>query len=173
MLRGINVGGKCRLPMKDLVVFFEKAGCSAVRTYLQSGNVVFRAPARIVRGIAATVTERIATTFGFAPPILLRTDEEIAAVASANPFERSVGSIERFLVLFLADEPSPDKVARLDCSRSPPDAFLVRGGEIYLHCPNGFARTKLTNDYFDRMLETTSTGRNWRTVLKLLDLCRS
>lgn len=74
--------------------------------------------------------------------------------------------------MFLMDLPAAATVAELDPGHSPPDAFLVRGREIYLHCPDGMARTKLTNQYFDSRLGTTSTARNWRTVLKLLDLAR-
>lgn len=111
LLRGVNVGGKNKLPMKDLGGMFAAAGCGAGRTYIQSGNV-----------------------------------------------------------LFLADTPSQDRIDGLDAHRSPPDAFLVRGGEIFLNCPNGVARTKLTNTYFDAKLATVSTGRNWRTVTKLLEL---
>ncbi|MGP0069481.1 MAG: hypothetical protein ACLQGP_38525 [Isosphaeraceae bacterium] len=73
-------------------------------------------------------------------------------------------------MLFLADMPSPDLVGKLDPHRSIPDAFLVRGREVYLHLPYGVARSKLTNDYFDSRLSTMSTGRNWRTVTKLYEL---
>jgi uncharacterized protein (DUF1697 family) len=66
--------------------------------------------------------------------------------------------------------PTPLQVASLDPNRSPPDAFVVRGQEVYMHLPGGVARTKLTNAYFDSKLTTTCTGRNWRTVNKLLEL---
>jgi uncharacterized protein (DUF1697 family) len=75
--------------------------------------------------------------------------------------------------MFLADEPEKRAVAVLDRDRSPPDEFVVRGKDIYLSCPNGVARTKLTNAWFDRKLVTVSTGRNWRTVLKLHELARA
>ena len=76
-------------------------------------------------------------------------------------------------VLFLADEPTSQSIGKLDPDRSPPDAFVVRSREVYLHLPNGAASTKLTNSYFDTKLATVSTGRNWATVLKLLELMQA
>ena len=104
--------------------------------------------------------------------MVIRTADEIRAVARANPFLRGGTSAEiDFLhVMFLADRPTPARVAALDPDRSPRDEFQVVGREIYLHCPNGAARTKLSNAYFDSKLATTSTMRNWRTVLKLADM---
>jgi uncharacterized protein (DUF1697 family) len=87
-----------------------------------------------------------------------------------NPFLAAGAADETLHVLFLADPPSPRRVADLDPDRSPPDAFVVLGQEVYLRLPHGAARTKLTNAYFDARLATTSTGRNWRTVTKLLAL---
>jgi uncharacterized protein (DUF1697 family) len=103
----------------------------------------------------------------------VRSDEDLARVAKENPF-LGAGADEALLhVAFLAESPGAAQVAALDAGRSPPDEFTVRGREIYLRCPNGMARTRLTNQYFDAKLSTTSTMRNWRTVLKLLDMTRS
>jgi uncharacterized protein (DUF1697 family) len=82
------------------------------------------------------------------------------------------GAENHLHVLFLADQPGAAAVASLDPDRSPPDAFVVRGREIYLRCPNGVGTTKLTNAWFDSRLATISTGRNWRTVLKLFELAK-
>jgi uncharacterized protein (DUF1697 family) len=169
LLRGINLGGRNRLPMKDLVVALSAAGCTDVRTYIQSGNVVFRARpavARRVPGVVAELTARL----GFHAAVMTRTADALRDVARSNPFLRAGAAPEGLHVAFLADAPSAARVAALDPSRSPPDAFEVRGREIYLHCPNGFGRTKLGTDYFDAKLATTSTVRNWRTVLTLLAL---
>ncbi|MFN7134888.1 MAG: DUF1697 domain-containing protein, partial [Myxococcales bacterium] len=89
---------------------------------------------------------------------------------STNPFVAAGAAEDSLHVVFLADAPSPTKLATLDPARSPPDRFEVRGRDIYLHCPNGFARTKLTNAWFDARLGTVSTVRNWKTVQKLLTL---
>jgi uncharacterized protein (DUF1697 family) len=172
LLRGINVAGKNKLPMKDLAAMFADAGCKDVRTYIQSGNVVFRAPAALAAKVPAKVGAQIARQFGYQVPVLLRSHDELAQLAGRNPFLARQTDHGKLLVMFLADEPNARSVAALDPARSPSDEFVVRGREIYLHCPNGFGRSKLGNDYVDRVLGTTSTGRNWRTVLELLDMTR-
>lgn len=170
LLRGINVGGRNLLPMAELVELFTAEGCAQVRTYIQSGNVLFRASrplaARLPGRIAAAVAERK----GFAVPVVLRTARELQAVLAGNPFVVRGAAAEALHVLFLAGRPAPARVATLDQGRSPPDEFAVRGREVYLCLPKGVARTKLTNAYFDTRLGTTSTMRNWQTVARLAEL---
>jgi uncharacterized protein (DUF1697 family) len=173
MLRGINVGGKHILPMEDLVAMFRNAGGSDARAYIQSGNVVFRASPRAARRVPALVEVAIANQYGFPARVVLRTATELDALATRNPFVQADSDIGKLHVAFLADLPRQELVAALDPNRSAPDEFAVRGREIYLRLPNGVARTKLTNQYFDTMLSTTSTVRNWRTVLKLLELAKA
>lgn len=174
LLRGINVGGNKKVPMAELSDVFRAAGCASVRTYIQSGNIVFEAPPARGRSLRSTLAGRIQDRFGFEVPVVLRTAGELEEVTRENPFVRDrTFDEDKLHVAFLADLPSAGRVARLDPVRSAPDAFRVVKSEIYLHLPNGVARSKLTNSYFDGLLETTSTIRNWRTVLKLLDLTRS
>lgn len=170
LLRGINVGGKNMLPMKELAAMFVAAGCGEVTTYIQSGNVVFSADAKVAAGLAGVITRQIEERFGIRVPVVLRSAAEMMAVLRANPFLKA-GAIEEMLhVYFLAGMPGAGDVAGLDAGRSAPDAFEVVGREIYLQLPNGMARTKLTNAYFDSKLRTVSTARNWRTVGKLFEL---
>ncbi len=172
LLRGINVGGHNLLPMKQLAAIFEAAGCSEVKTYIQSGNVVFRAaPAAAVK-LPALLTKAIEKELGLRIPLVLRTGQELEQVARRNPFLAQGVSEDLVQVMFLADAPSATAAGSLDPTRSPPDEFRLIGREIYLHCPNGMARTKLSNAWFDSKLKTVSTSRNWRTVLKLLELSR-
>jgi uncharacterized protein (DUF1697 family) len=170
LLRGINVGGSNMLPMKDLAAMFTKAGASSVTTYIQSGNVVFRAERALATRIPGAVAKAITARTKMRIPILVRSAGDLARIAENNPFiERGV-AIDKLHVVFLAEAPSEAATRELDPKRSPPDEFVVRGAEIYLHCPNGFGRTKLSNAYFDTKLHTISTVRNWRTVLKLCEL---
>jgi uncharacterized protein (DUF1697 family) len=169
-LRGINVGGKNRLPMKDLVAMLDEAGGRDVQTYIQSGNAVFRATEACAARIPDAIAKRVADRLGFRAPVVMRTAGELRAIARGNPFLRAGADPKALHVMFLADLPTPARIAALDPGRSPPDEFAARGREIYLRCPNGVGRSKLTNQYFDTKLATTSTMRNWRTVLKLVEM---
>ncbi|MBI4519900.1 MAG: DUF1697 domain-containing protein [Gemmatimonadetes bacterium] len=172
LLRGINVGGKHRLPMADLVAMFREAGCGDVRSYIQSGNVLFSADATLFRRVPGLISEAILDRFGFAAPVLTRSVAELADIAAHNPFVDDGVDAKTLHVAFLLDRPGKARIAALDPDRSPPDEFVVRGREIYLRCPNGMGRSKLTAPYFDSTLQTTSTARNWNTVRKLLELAR-
>jgi uncharacterized protein (DUF1697 family) len=170
LLRGINVGGKNMLPMKDLAAMFAKAGCADVTTYIQSGNVVFCAEDKVIAELDAEIARLVEARFGLRVPVVLRTAAEIDAVIRANPFLKAGANEETLHVCFLADRPGKDLVAELDAGRSTPDAFAVVGREIYMQLVKGVSGTKLTNAYFDSKLKTVSTMRNWRTVLKLAEM---
>ncbi len=170
LLRGINVGGKNKLPMKLLTSMFEDAGCLDVASYIQSGNVVFTATSDLAATLPGRITARISTEVGFRAPIMLRSANQMAAVVDRNPMLAPGVPEDALHVMFLDDLPTPERLATLDPDRSTPDRFTVLGREVYLHLADGLARTKLTNAYFDSRLATTSTIRNWRTVLKLRDM---
>lgn len=173
LLRGINVGGRNRLPMKELAAMFVEAGCYDVRTYIQSGNVLFRSEPALVEEVPSIVSMAILNRFGFEPPIITRSAQEFADVGLSNPFIAAGADTDKLHVVFLADQPDAASAAALDPDRSPGDEFALVGRQVYLHCPDGFARTRLTNSYFDSGLSTTSTTRNWRTVVKLLELAEA
>jgi uncharacterized protein (DUF1697 family) len=171
LLRGINVGGKAKLPMKELSVIFVASGATAVRTYIQSGNVVFAAGSEAAAGeCVRRVTAEIARVYGYPGRIVLRSGTEMRECLAGNPFGGAGVSEDALHVYFLADKPEAGAVKGLDPGRSSPDEFVVRGREIYLFLPGGMARTKLTNAYFDSKLKTVSTARNWRTVGKLVEM---
>ena len=165
LLRGINVGGKNILPMKALTEIFRQAGAEDIQTYIQSGNVVFRAA--YPDKVATKVREQIAVGFNLKVPVVIRSAAELAITVAANPFLQAGIDPTWLHVLFLADQPSAEQIAKLDPNRSSPDEFALIGRDLYLHLPNGAAKTKLTAVYFDSTLKTTGTQRNWRTVLTL------
>jgi uncharacterized protein (DUF1697 family) len=169
LLRGINVGGANKLAMSDLKAVFESAGCSRIQTIIQSGNVIFAAPAALVGDLASLVAAEIKRRFGVATPVILRSAAEMRAILAGNPFLRAGVDPALLHVMCLAARPGKEQIAALDPNRSPPDEFAVRDKDIYLHLPNGVARSKLTNAYFDRALRTIGTARNWRTMTKLCE----
>ena len=170
LLRGINVGGKNRLAMADLAALFTDAGAKDVRTYIQSGNVVFGASAKSVERIASAVVRGIAADHGLEVPIVLRSGAELARVLAENPYLAKKAAPEHLHVAFLAHLPAKKNAAALDPERSPGDALTLRGRDLYLHLPNGAGKTKITNVWLDKTLGTVSTVRNWRTVTTLAEM---
>jgi uncharacterized protein (DUF1697 family) len=169
LLRGVNVGGANKLSMSDVRAIFEDAGCARVETIIQSGNVVFEAPRRVARDLAAVVEAQIQRRGGIVAPVILRSGGALREIVEANPFLRAGADPATLHLMCLSSRPRPDDVAALDPLRSPPDAFALREREIYLNLPNGVARSKLTNAYFDKALQTIGTSRNWRTVTRLCE----
>lgn len=153
--------------MKDLSRFCTKAGCTEVQTYIQSGNVLFCADAACAKAMPAAVQAMIEKQYGFRSPLIVRTAKEMRQVVEANPFSTNEDETSPLYVGFLADRPASDAVAALDPNRSPGDAYHLIGREIFMNLGNGAAKTKLTTAYFDSKLATTSTFRNWRTVVTL------
>lgn len=170
LLRGINVGGKHKMPMKDLVEIFAAAKCKDVRTYIQSGNVVFTSSDSLAKGLCPALEKKIEERFGFTAPVVLRSHDQLVRVVRGNPFLKAGKPEVTLHVSFLADAPSLEAISKLDPARSPSDEFRVVGSEIYLYFPNGAGNSKLTSAYFDSRLATTGTARNWATVLKLLEM---
>ncbi|HTA17031.1 MAG TPA: DUF1697 domain-containing protein [bacterium] len=170
LLRGVNVGGKHKLPMKDLAALLQGLGCANVKTFIQSGNAVFDAPASVAAGLPRGLHAAIVKKAGFEAPVVLRSAAQMASVFQANPFLAKGADPEHLHVGFLADKPAASAFKALDPGRSPGDAFVVLGQEVYFLLPNGVARTKLTNAYFDSALKTVCTMRNWRTVRALSDM---
>ncbi len=169
MLRGINVGGRAAVPMADLAALFGELGYEDVRTYIQSGNVVFRT-AHGARGLAAVIEARIAEGLGLPVKVVLRTGAQLAAVLAGNPLDDGTRHGKSLHVTFLATPPAPAKARALDPGAHLPDEFRVVGREVYVHCPNGYGRTKCTNAYFERALGVVATTRNLNTVSALVRL---
>jgi uncharacterized protein (DUF1697 family) len=169
LLRGINVGGKNKLPMATLTSVVAQLGCEDVRTYIQSGNVVYRAGRALSQRVGGLISRAIADKLGLAIPVVTRSAAELFEVIEESPFR---GGEDALHIAFLSSAPDAKAAASLDPQRSPPDSFVVSGREVYLHCPNGLGKTRLTNAYLDSKLGVTCTVRNWRTVLALAQLAR-
>jgi uncharacterized protein (DUF1697 family) len=169
LLRGVNVGGKRSLPMAALREVCEEIGWTGVRTWIQSGNVVFRAPSAPTATLEQALQDALMARCSLDVPVVVRTAEELAQAVANNPFLPETDP-ELLHVGFLQGWPTAAAVASLDPERSPPDEFAVVGRELYLKLPNGMARTKLTSAWLDRRLGTVVTARNWRSVLALAEL---
>ena len=173
LLRGINVGGRKKVPMAALRELLAGLGYADVVTHLQSGNAVFAAPGNSPRALASAITEGIAGQFGMDVKVVIRTHDEIADVIRRSPLPDGPENPSRFFVAFLSAPPEADAAAAMQSMSFDPDQLWVSGAEAFLWCPAGAAETKLTNNFLEKRLKVTATSRNWNTVLKLAELTGS
>jgi len=165
MLRGINVAGKKIVKMENLRASLEALGLGQVRTYVQTGNVIFEAPKTSPNELSNIITAKISKDFGFSIPMVLRTSNEIGKIVEDNPFLNERGlDHSKLHITFLAALPSKNAKERIDDLNARPERFRVRGREIYLYCPDGYGRTKLSNNAIEKALSVGATTRNWKTV---------
>lgn len=171
LLRGINVSGQRMIKMKDLETALEELAFSNVRTYIQSGNILFQCEKSDPSLLAGNIAGKILEHFGFEVPVVIRTFQELEKLSIDNPFLLTGNRDVNKLHVTLTDrEPDPDEVRKIEKDPFLPDEFFVSGREIYLFCPNGYGRTKLTNTFFEKKLKTIATTRNWKTIQTLLTL---
>jgi uncharacterized protein (DUF1697 family) len=175
MLRGINLGSRKRVAMADLRELFGELGAEDVRTYVQSGNVVFRSGKRAPE-LARAIAKAVRMSLGLDVTVILRTKAQLAKVVSINPFVKSgvKSGIEpaTLHVTFLSEKPSAGRVREL-ATPAGSDGFEIVGCEVYLRCPNGYGKSKLQNAFFEKQLAVAATTRNWKTVTTLAELARS
>ena len=164
LLKGVNVGGNHQVPMLELRALFESLGYGDVRTFIQSGNIIF---ANDAAPVARDLELEIEARFGIKINVVLRTPVDLRKVIRENPFEAADPS--KLMVGFMAKAPSKSDVDSLDHERFPVERFTVVGANLYLLFPDGMARTKLP-DYLHRQLKVPFTVRNWSTVNKLFEL---
>jgi uncharacterized protein (DUF1697 family) len=171
MLRGINVSGHRRVKMEELKQTYLSLGYRNVRTYLQSGNVVFESAEKGEKSLAKEIEQSMKHRLGLDVPVLIRTGDELGLLIRHNPFAGR--DEERLHVTFLSSKPGVLPLETINRAVCGGEAFSVADREVYLSCPNGYGRTKLTNSFFERVLKTTATTRNWRTTKSLLSLAES
>jgi uncharacterized protein (DUF1697 family) len=169
LLRGINVGGHRKVPMADLRALVASLGYTGVASYIQSGNLAFSTTAE-ESSIVAGLETAIEQSFGFAVPVIVRTADEMRAVAASHPLVDAVAHPRRAMVAFLDRTPTADSGAVIDADEYLPDRFALSGREVYLDYPDGSARAKLTHSLLERTLDVRATIRNWNTVTKLVEL---
>lgn len=169
LLRGINVGGRRKVPMARLRALHDRLGHTDVVTYIQSGNVVFDTD---VEGdeLAESIQSAIADEFGFEVAVMIRTVGELEAVVASGPYVSDDFDPARVGVAFLDRSPSEEEEGRIDEKSARPDEFMIIGREVHLHYPNGFGRAKLTHRYLESKLGVIATTRNWKTVCRLREL---
>jgi uncharacterized protein (DUF1697 family) len=174
MLRGVNLGAHNRIKMDALRAMYQSLKLEGARTYVQSGNVIFRTREKNTAKLATKIQDAIEKTFKCRPDVILRTTEELKRAAAATPFASS-RQLEpgKILVSFLAAEPAADTRARLAAlvkAKSYPEELHLVGRELYIYFPNGAGKSKLPWSQLERLVNVTGTARNWNSVLAMLEI---
>jgi uncharacterized protein (DUF1697 family) len=172
LFRGINVGGSHLLPMNELRLVLEQNGCLDVRTYIQSGNAVFRSSASDAGRLAARLSAAISQSHGFKPHVLVLTRDELERAAAANPFPAAAEYPKSLHLFFLAERPKKPDLRACKTLRTKTERFALEGRVFYLYTPDGFGISKLAARA-EKLLGVAATARNWRTVMTLLEMAGS
>ena len=170
LLRGINVGGSRKVAMADLREMFESLGFGRVETYVQSGNVVFDGALSDPVATAATIEAACEQALGFSTDVIVVSGEELAQIVASNPFVKGDQDPGADLYVTFLREPQRNPVDKTDLQRAlgaTTDEFVLAERHVYLRCPGGYGRTKLSNPFFEKRLGAAATTRNWRTVTRL------
>jgi uncharacterized protein (DUF1697 family) len=170
ILRGINVGGKV-LKMDKLRYIYESLQFQDIKTYIQSGNVLFNFKVKEIEKIKIKIEKKIMTETGLDVAVILRNQKELKRIIDNNLFiKEGIKETERMYVTFLEDNPSKELIKTLISPKPTKDEFRILGKEIYLFCPGGYGETVLSNSFFEKKLKMRATTRNWRTTNKLYEL---
>jgi uncharacterized protein (DUF1697 family) len=171
MLRGINIGPHKRMKMEKLRASCEGLGFAKVKTYIQSGNAIFRALKLSPAALSKKLGECIVKDFGFSAEVISRSREEMKRIIDDNPFTKERGTdISKLHVVFLPHAPAPTGLKKLQELTLAPDRVHSSGNEIYFYFPNGVSGSSLWKHPLDRVLTVAGTMRNWNTVNKLYEM---
>lgn len=169
LLRGINVIGNNKLPMKELAALLTDMGLRDVQTYIQSGNVVFHSNAKNKTALAAKISAAIEAQHGFAPKVLLLDAEELRQALAGNPYPEAVSAPRTLHLFFLAQAPQQPDLKSLEAIKTASERFELAGKVFYLHTPDGVGGSKLAAR-IEKALGVAATARNWNTVCKLAEM---
>jgi uncharacterized protein (DUF1697 family) len=173
LLRGVNVGGHCKISMEQLRSICVSLGLRDPQTYIQSGNVVFGAATRDVAKLAERLESAIEKELGFRPKVILRTAEDLRKIVGRAAFaKRPDFNPAKLAVFFLAEAPAADVRSKLATIKVGPEELQSEGRELFIYFPDGMGHSKLP-PVLDRTLKIPATARNWNTVNKLLEMANA
>lgn len=167
LLRGINISGQKIIKMADLRTFLSTASLQSVRTYIQSGNILFESTLA-KEELTKLIIETIEKHYGFYVPTIILTPAELQKAVENNPYPNAEGN--KLYLTFLSDTANMDGLAAIESVKQEGEAISLIDNVLYFHCSNGTARSKISNNLVEKKLETRATTRNWRTTSKLLEM---
>jgi uncharacterized protein (DUF1697 family) len=171
LFRGINVGGRHILPMKELVALLEGLGCRNVKTYIQSGNAVFESKVNNTSQISKQISAEIKKSRGFEPHVLLLRLEELEKAIASNPFSEGEKDPKALHVGFLISTPKTPDLKTLEGLKANREEFKLLDNIFYLYAPEGIGRSKLAASS-EKLLGVPLTDRNWGTVRKIMEMAK-
>ncbi len=171
ILRGINVNGKNRIKMDELRNLYETIGLREVKTYIQSGNVVFKSAEQNTYNLESAIGKQINSKYGYDVKVLVLTPIGLEEIIESTPFRDR--DISKLHVTFLSRVPTIPPVANIMDKKSGTELIRIAKKAVYLYCPDGYGKTKLSNGFLEKQLKVTATTRNWKTVNKLLELANT
>lgn len=171
LFRAVNVGGNNKLPMASLVSLLEEAGCSDVRTYIQSGNAVFHCEETDARVLAGRIGDAVLAKHGFRPGVIVLDAAELEHAVRKNPYPEAEADPAKLHLFFLSDRPKAPDLDALNNVKVESERFALDGNLLYLHAPGGVGRSKFPAKV-ELALGVKATARNWRTASKLLEITR-
>lgn len=172
LFRGINVGSTRSLPMRELVELLAGLGLQKIRTYIQSGNVVFETDENELARLTQRISQAVEERRGFAPAVLLLEAADLENAIAANPYPEAEPSPKTLHVFFLAEPPPNPDLEKLERIKLDSERFTLQGKLFYLHAPVGIGRSKLAASV-EKALGVPATGRNWRTVGEIMALAKA
>jgi uncharacterized protein (DUF1697 family) len=172
ILRGINVSGQKKILMTDLKTLYENLKFKEIKTYIQSGNVIFKSNEKLSDiSLAKKIEDEIFKKYAFRVPVIIRSIDEMQNILSKNPFLKEKNTdVKKLHVTFLSESPDKKNVESIENIDFSPDQFFIRGKEIFLSVPNSYGETKISNNFFEKKLKVKATTRNWNTVNKLVEM---
>ena len=171
-LRGVNMTGHNSIKMTDLSALFVNLGLKDAETFIQSGNVIFSDIGDILpSALSVNIEHAILARFNYLVPVMIRTNQELIDLFSSNPFLGETNfDPSKMAVIFLHDSPSETQIQKVANIDYPPDKFRINDREIFIYCPNGFGRTKLFTNFFEKKMGVIGTARNWKTISTILNI---
>jgi len=166
------MAGHNSIKMTELSLLYKRLGFKYIKTYVQSGNVIFKADEAVSeKETAQKIEAEIFRKYGYTVPVMIRSIEEIKSLLKTNPYLATPDfDPSKMAVIFLHEVVTDLQNEKMRNVNYPPDKFQITGREIFIYCPDGFGRTRLYTNFFENKMKVTGTARNWKTIKTILSL---
>jgi len=173
LLRGINIGGHKKIKMDSLRDGFSSLGYTNIKTYIQSGNILFCSKEEDKTKLEREISSMIMDKYGFDVPVLVLISDDLNEVITNNPFANSINHKKEFIhITFISNEVKEINYKEIESKKESEDEYKIINKAIYLYLQKGYGNTKIHNNFFEKLLKTQATTRNWKTCLELLEMSK-